>query len=399
MSCCAKRRSIESACLILALGLAAAPGATRAGSTSVDSLAGPSVLPEIIVFAEKREQKLQRTAIAISVFDSARRDRTGINTLQEMANFTPGLNYAASTDRLTLRGVGRTTNVLSAEAPVASYDDGLFETYAFAANRSSLELGQVEVLRGPQGTLSGRDALAGALEEITNRPTTTPFAELRLTAGNYGHSTLEGDISGPLSHDWAFRLYGSWDDQTQGWIHNIVPGVPGSGNVVNDWYADAQIQGRFGPRLEMWTKVQLAQWFNGSGGPGADAGGWTPAGAYTPEFQPGGPPNADYVCSPSFPGGAVVNVSPIGCANPALTTPWKEALARTTRVTLPVSLVLDSQWTWHANGFDLKYIGGGAYYDYINQGGAGTIQSFQLPVATGATSSGAASEPAIWRTC
>lgn len=368
----------------LALAAAGLSDEARAAVPVADQSLSGAMVADIVVTADKRETRLQRTAIAITAFDGGKRDTLGIVTLGDIANFTPGLDYAMSTDRVTLRGVGRTTNALSADTPVANYDDGLFETFAVAAGRSSLELNEVEVLRGPQGTLSGRNALAGALDEITNRPTPTPFAEVRLTAANYGHVTLEGDVSGPINDDWAFRLYGSWDDQTQGWIKNVVPGVPDSGNLINEWYADGQIQGRFGPHLEMWTKLELAQWFNGSGGPGADANGWTKAGPFTAEFGTGAlGVNAGYACAPSFPGAAVVNVSPLGCTNPGLTTPWREALARTTRITLPVSVVLDSQWTWHADGFDVKYIGGGAYYDYINQGGTGSILSLQLPVAVG----------------
>lgn len=366
-----------SAAAIAGWASAATPGENRRSNSA-------AVVADLTVLADKRETKLQRTPIAITAFDAARRDAIGIETVGEIADFTPGLDYATSSDRMTLRGVGRTTNVLSADTPVANYDDGLYETFAVAAGRSSLELDRVEVLRGPQGTLSGRNALAGALDEITNRPTRAPFAEMRLTAGNYGHLTLEGDVSGPLNDDWAYRLYGSWDDQTKGWIHNVVPGVADSGNVIDEWYVDGQIQGRFGDRLEMWTKVQLARWRNGSGGPGADAGGWTKAGPFTAEFPPGAlGVSANYACSPSFPGSAVINVSPLGCVNPGLTTPWREALARPTRVTLPISALIDSQWTWHADGFDLKYIGGGAYYDYVNEGGAGVIRSLQLPVATG----------------
>src|SRR5580704_4829734 len=193
----------------------AAASATPSGATSVT---------EIVVTAEKREQNLQTVPIAITAFTGAKRDAVGINTIQDMTNFTPGLTYSTSTDRITLRGVGRTTNVLSADAPVANYDDGLYETFAVAAGRGSLELAEVEVLRGPQGTLGGRNALAGSLDEQTNRPTSEPFAEARVTIGNYGHYTAEADVSGPIDDVWKYRLYGQWEVQNQGWIKNIIPG-------------------------------------------------------------------------------------------------------------------------------------------------------------------------------
>ena len=124
------------------LGGTAAHAATATASAAA---AATSSVTELVVTAEKREQALQHVAIAITAFTATKRDEVGINSIQDMTNFTPGLTYSTSTDRITLRGVGRTTNVLSADAPVANYDDGLYETFAVAAGRSSLELAQVIV--------------------------------------------------------------------------------------------------------------------------------------------------------------------------------------------------------------------------------------------------------------
>ena len=121
----------------ISLGAGAAYAATAA-STASATPSGSTAVTEIVVTAEKREQNLQTVPIAITAFTGAKRDAVGINTIQDMTNFTPGLTYSTSTDRITLRGVGRTTNVLSADAPVANYDDGLYETFAVAAGRSSL---------------------------------------------------------------------------------------------------------------------------------------------------------------------------------------------------------------------------------------------------------------------
>jgi outer membrane receptor protein involved in Fe transport len=87
----------------------------------------------VVVTAEKRSQNVQTIPIAISVFTSEKRDAIGITTVQDMTNFTPGLAYQTSLDRVFLRGVGRQTNSQAADTPVANYDDGLFETFADAA--------------------------------------------------------------------------------------------------------------------------------------------------------------------------------------------------------------------------------------------------------------------------
>jgi len=172
------KRALLLSCATGALGAwASQAGAATATATAEASASTSSAVAEIVVTAEKREQALQTVPIAITAFTSKERDQVGINSIQDMTNFTPGLTYSTSTDRITLRGVGRTTNVLSADAPVANYDDDLYETFAVAAGRSSLDLATVEILRGPQGTLGGRNALAGALNEITVRPTDTLTGE------------------------------------------------------------------------------------------------------------------------------------------------------------------------------------------------------------------------------
>lgn len=338
----------------------------------------------VVVTAEKRVQNLQSVPIAVSAFSSEKRDLVGINSIQDMTNFTPGLQYNGSRDRISLRGVGRLTNVLSADASVANYDDGLYETFAVAAGRSSLELDRVEVLRGPQGTLYGRNAIAGALNEITRRPTDDFESEARLTYGSYNHTTAEVNVSGPIDDRWQFRVFGSYEKQTEGWTKNIIPGAPSEGNVIDEWYIDAQIQAKFSQRLEMWTKVQSTQWWNGAGGPGSESSGWNPYDAPTYEFGANATAlNLGYGCSaPGFTydaaaaGGATTAASatsPLSasgaCLNPEVTDPRKMARLTPYTVKVPYYLSLNTQWTWHADNFDIKYIGGGSYYHYILNGG------------------------------
>jgi iron complex outermembrane recepter protein len=368
-------------CLTAGVSQAATATAT-AGANSQ----GAAAVSEIVVTAEKREENVQRVPVAISVFSSTKRDVIGIQSIQDMTNFTPGLSYSTSTDRITLRGIGRTTNVLSADAPVANYDDGLYETFAVAAGRSSLDLERVEILRGPQGTLSGRNALGGAINEVTAKPTSTPYAEARVTYGNYDHVNLEAVVSGPLNDNWAVRVYGNWEKQDQGWIKNVVPGMPSEGNVINEWYVDGQIQGKINDHLDMWTKVQGAQWFNGGGGPGAASAGWTDAGYATGEFINGQAflyANATYACNAGSGATNVKNPSPLGCVNPQVGNPWVEARSVPNTVTLPTYISVNTQWTWHANDFDIKYIGGGTYYHYILTGPSAVspVVSETLPVA------------------
>ena len=390
------KRVLLLSCASGAVGMMAS--AAHAATAEAQASAGNATsVTEIVVTAEKREQNLQTVAIAISAFSAAKRDAIGINSIQDMTNFTPGLTYSTSTDRITLRGVGRTTNVLSADAPVANYDDGLYETFAVAAGRSSLDLANVEVQRGPQGTLGGRNALAGSLDEITNRPTSSPYAEARITLGNYGHFTGEAVVSGPIDDVWSYRVYANWEKQDQGWIKNIVPGQASEGNNINEWYVDVQLQAHFNDHLDMWTKFQSAQWFNPSGGPGDLSAGWAKVGFPSYQWQVAGVvPLAGYACAPGFLGSNVHNASPTGCNNPGLNSPWTEANTVDHSVELPAYYSINTQWTWHNPGFDIKWIGGGTYYHYElwgpTEGDNAPITSFNQPCSFAPTCGSAGSE-------
>ncbi len=94
--------------------------AAEANAKATDN-SGGTTIGELVVTAEKREQNLQTVPVAISAYTAAKRQLMGIDSIQDMTNFTPGLEYNSSTDRISLRGVGRLTNVLSADASVANY--------------------------------------------------------------------------------------------------------------------------------------------------------------------------------------------------------------------------------------------------------------------------------------
>ncbi|HEY2883702.1 MAG TPA: TonB-dependent receptor [Rhizomicrobium sp.] len=335
----------------------------------------------VVVTAEKRSQDVQTVPIAISVFGSEKRDQLGITSIQDMTNFTPGLQYSTSTDRISLRGVGRLTNVLSADASVANYDDGLYETFAVAAGRSPLDIERVEVLRGPQGTLYGRNAIAGALNEITRGPTAEFQGEVRAAYGNYDHVTLEGAFSGPIADGWEYKFYVNWDYQNRGWGKNIVPGKKSEYGRLNDLYIDGQIQKTFfGDKLDFWLKYQTAWWYGGAGNAGSQSAGWDRYDSPTYEFGTASTGlNPGYGCTaPGFtyatPNTTVVSAtSPLpaatACLNPGVSTPWRFAHLVSYNVNLPSYENVNMHLTWHAKDFDIKYIGGGTYYHYILTGG------------------------------
>ena len=129
-----------------------------------------STIQELVVTAEKREQSLQDVPVAISAFTSEKRDLLGITSIQDYTNFTPGFVYQSQNDRASMRGIGRLTNVHAVDGAVSIYIDGLFTTSTVLAGGPPLDVDRVEILRGPQGTLYGRNAIGGTVNVISVRP-------------------------------------------------------------------------------------------------------------------------------------------------------------------------------------------------------------------------------------
>jgi len=352
-------------------GAAAAPAAAEGGAT----------IEELVVTAEKRSQSLQDVPVAISAYTSEKRDLIGINTVQDMTNFTPGLEYSSQLDRISLRGVGRLTNVQSADPGVATYSDGVYTSSTVEAGKTPILTDRVEILRGPQGTLYGRNSICGAINVISKRPTDDPYAEVRLTVGNYGRTLVEGAVSGPITDGLQFRLAGNWEKQRDGYFHNVVPGMPSEGGVVDTYYLEGQLKAKFGEHLDGWLKVAIAGWNNGSGGPGARAT-YTTGPINTTEFAPAALfVNPGFACSGRA--SNVVNASPLGCVNPANSDPRAFAADTAQSVSLDETYIFSTEWTWHFDKADLKYIGGYDNYHYtlISDQDGGAIQGLTLPVA------------------
>jgi iron complex outermembrane receptor protein len=390
--------------------LAAALSATAHAQTtsSAPAAAASTTIEELVVTAEKRQQNLQDVPVAVSAFTSEKRDLVGINTITDMTNFTPGLEYNASNDRNTLRGVGRLTNVHAADISVAQYSDGIYTSSTTEAGRTPLFLDRVEVLRGPQGTLYGRNSIGGAINIISKRPTEDFYAEVRAQYQNYDHSILEGAVSGPtMIPGVEFRFGASWEKQTEGWFHNVVPGVGDQGGMIDQRYVEGQLKFKFNDNFDGWVKVAWQDWHNEAGGAGQrsgyvinrDANGnpinWSSYQTSNPGFYI----NAGYAC---FPTAVVTNVVTAGglsrtqaCTNPANSNPRDFMSTTKAGAKLTGNMIVASEFTYHFDNMDLKYVGGGTHYNYYevlpNDGPA--ITQFTLPNLANPAAPGAVINP------
>ena len=211
-------------------------------------------LAEIIVTAQKREQNLQDVGTSVTAFDGAALQQLGLKNVTDITGQVPGLQYnqyGATVTIYNLRGVSQNDFSDHQEAPVAVYSDDAYIASTGALAGALFDLQRVEVLRGPQGTLFGRNATGGLIQYVSAAPTDHPEGYMQITGGNFGTVQSEGAISGPLTDDLSARLSFSTADHN-GYITNRV------GPDVNDqkqYAARLQFRWKFGDNNEVRLKL------------------------------------------------------------------------------------------------------------------------------------------------
>jgi iron complex outermembrane receptor protein len=158
-------------------------------------------LDEVIVTAQKREQSLQDVSAAVSAVDATRLESAQINTLEDLQLIVPTVTFGNDFNmaKIFIRGVGANTSTTGSEPGVALHVDGAVISRAEAQLTSLFDLDRVEVLRGPQGTLYGRNATSGSINLITAKPTAQPDGYARVTLGNYDTAHAEAALGGPIT--------------------------------------------------------------------------------------------------------------------------------------------------------------------------------------------------------
>lgn len=169
-------------------------------------------IEEVIVTATKREASVQEVPIAVTAISGESLIRAGVTDLRDLSTVATSFNLNSSQTEsqgttLRIRGVGTTGNNIGLESAVGVFLDGIYLSRPGVALGDLMDLESVEVLRGPQGTLFGRNTSAGALNIRTKRPN---FEEqelfVNLTAGNFGLNNFQAGITGPLGDSAAFRF-------------------------------------------------------------------------------------------------------------------------------------------------------------------------------------------------
>ncbi|EIZ78038.1 TonB-dependent receptor plug [Novosphingobium sp. Rr 2-17] len=193
-------------------GIAPALAQNAAPQTAPTAPQSQADTGEIIVTATRRETTLQSTPIAVSAFSQATLDKQQVKDVTDLAKFVPSLQFNQQGDQsavlLTLRGIGNDSAYTEVADPeVAIYVDGIYSPRSQGASVLMYDMERVEVLRGPQGTLFGRNATVGALSLISAKPKLGKFeGNVEVTGGNYNRLGVRGAINIPISETLAMRV-------------------------------------------------------------------------------------------------------------------------------------------------------------------------------------------------
>jgi len=187
---------------------ALAQSATAAGSApAAEAQAGG--IEDIVVTAERRSESVQRTPIAISAFSGDTLTERRIDRVEDLSQITPSLQIFAeqvNNEAYIIRGIGRSNEDLTTDAGVAVYINDIYISQPGMANAAFFDVERVEVLRGPQGTLYGKNAVGGVINVISRRPTRDYEGELIAEVGGLDLLKVTGAAGGPLGDTLSGRI-------------------------------------------------------------------------------------------------------------------------------------------------------------------------------------------------
>ncbi|WP_295803246.1 TonB-dependent receptor [uncultured Microbulbifer sp.] len=197
-----------------------------AAAQSAGDNKGNLSLEEVTVTAQRKSQNLQSVPIAVSAFGEEAMERGNMLDVEDVSAMTPGFSlssYNPVTPQPYIRGVGTNSSSVGDDASVGVFIDEVYAGRAGGYRADMFDVQRVEVLRGPQGSLYGRNVAGGAINVITNNPTDTFEAKAKVTGGNYNLKEFRGMLSGPLAESVNGRVAISRRTR-DGWIENVNTG-------------------------------------------------------------------------------------------------------------------------------------------------------------------------------
>jgi iron complex outermembrane receptor protein len=215
-------------------GLTIAPGAK----------ADEAILQEVTVTAQKRQENLQDTPISIVAIGSEELQQRAINNVSDLANYVPDLHImpfgsASTTLEVFIRGMGQVDSQVTEDPPVGVYLNGVYVARPVGLATDLADIERIEVLRGPQGTLYGRNTTGGAINIVTASPQDQLGGSQLVSFGNFGAVRSQSMINLPITDTFVVRASLDWSKR-DGWVTNYGVGA--------DWSSYDQLNGRLDMR-------------------------------------------------------------------------------------------------------------------------------------------------------
>jgi len=214
--------------LFLGLSLISIPSFTFSAESSESADEGSSIFDEVVVTARKREESAQSVPIPISALGGDRLEARNITEIQDITKLTPNLNFSAqginsTVTNVFLRGIGQSNWSETQDPKIGIYIDGVYLSRPQGGMVDLIDVDRVEVLRGPQGTLFGRNTTAGLIHIITKDPTEALEGFVNLGVGTEGHSVVRGVFNLPVTDKLSAR-FAMMTKETDGFITNQITG-------------------------------------------------------------------------------------------------------------------------------------------------------------------------------
>ena len=249
-----------------AVHLAIFPAAALAqGTDSANSM----VLDEIVVTAQRREQNIQDIPLSVSALSADSLRDGGVLDISRLKLLVPGMNFGqtGAYSHVAIRGARTEAVQVNTQPIVSVYSDGIYRAGTEQFLGQMVDLNRVEVLRGPQGTMFGRNSYGGAIALHTNRPNQDFDASVDVTAGNFNRLDYQGMINFPLGDTASARIVGAHFEH-DGYVENTFPG----GFDIDDQDAD-YIRGSLLFEFDDASLILRAEYYNQGGAGSGDFAG------------------------------------------------------------------------------------------------------------------------------
>ncbi len=184
-------------------------------------------LASIVVTAQKREEKLQDVPVAITVLGGDNLTKSeGLKTANDITQLIPNASASATDGRTRprwfLRGIGTNETAASTVSPIGIYNDDVYLNNVYIQGFPLFDIDRVEVLRGPQGTLWGKNTTGGAIHYQSRQPTFAPEAYAKVGFGSFNERSLQGVVSGPVVAERLAARISFYDEKRDGWVNNTA---------------------------------------------------------------------------------------------------------------------------------------------------------------------------------